>query len=1038
MPNRSLSTLASPSHHPCAGILLGCLLAVGASLGAQTTHTPFWIGGGSANDWSDAANWSDAPGGAGGWLPSGSGVAVATFNNAATVNVNAAWSIRRIMFSNTSGVVTMGGGGLLDVRLQTHNQYWINTSGAGGRTAGDLVLSYSGNVAEQLGHISSNGGSLALGNLFVTQADGTSATSISLSLRGASTSANNLVAGVVFDEATTPADRILQKIDTGRWTVGGAANNFTEVGVGRGALRFATAAALPSAAHVWLSTSSAGYSSTLELDGRHLTAAGLVATGGAQGATRIAGEGSLTVANGIVVDTVCFLVNGRVNSGGHVAIAESGILGGDGSLALSAGKDIVIEGVLAPGMVNSLTSADRYSLPGSLELSLAGSGRLRFAPGSVLAFDLGGTDAASDKIVFATTGDWLAGSGNATLALTGVVDHNKVHTLFRNVTTDGFAFESIIGYDDSGYIARLERVGNDYQLRFTPMYRLPAYNGYWLKSSGVENETFGDLVLSYSGNVAEQIGHISSTGGSLALGDLFVTQAGGTTATSIALSLRGTSTSANNLVAGVVFDEATTPGGRILQKTDTGRWTVGGAANNFTEVRIVRGALRFATASALPSAALVRLSTSSADYSSTLELNGRHLAAGRLVATGGAQGATRVAGEGSLTVANGIAIDAVWFLANGQVNSGGDVALATGGILAGDGALSLSADKDIVIGAGATLSPGNVSSLTSASRQSQAGTLTLSLAGSGKLRFETDSVLSLDLGATDAVSDKIVFATTGDWLAGGGGATLALKGAIDYGKTYTLFRNVTTAGFTFERITGYDDSRYIARLERVGDDYRLGFAAAFVVSKEEVFVDYLFDPADRMLHDRWARQPSRPAPGIITVADSGDLPALRPQAGQPVQLTVLDLPAGPLTLSLWVRPDPPLSTAPQIIRAGNVVTLGIDKNNRYHVSRSNDDRRPQTAVASVPVESGRWQHLAVTHDGVSLALYIDGRLAATQACRGRKTSGRDSVEALGSRGTGLDPFHGLIAAYTVYNRDFTAAEIAALAQIPPSSGPHTP
>ncbi|AHF91078.1 laminin [Opitutaceae bacterium TAV5] len=201
------------------------------------------------------------------------------------------------------------------------------------------------------------------------------------------------------------------------------------------------------------------------------------------------------------------------------------------------------------------------------------------------------------------------------------------------------------------------------------------------------------------------------------------------------------------------------------------------------------------------------------------------------------------------------------------------------------------------------------------------------------------------------------------------------------------------------------------------------------VSKEETFVDYIFDAERQVLRDRWGRQPDRPAPGIAPVAETGGAPALRPQAGKPVRLTGLDLPAGPLTLSLWVRPDAPLSGAPQVIRAsGSVLTLGIDGQNRYQVTRSDDDRRPQSATAAEPVGPGRWQHLAATHDGVTLALYVDGRLVATQSCRGRKTSHSDSGEALGSRGDGSNPFRGLIAAYAVYNRAFTAAEIAALAR----------
>lgn len=203
------------------------------------------------------------------------------------------------------------------------------------------------------------------------------------------------------------------------------------------------------------------------------------------------------------------------------------------------------------------------------------------------------------------------------------------------------------------------------------------------------------------------------------------------------------------------------------------------------------------------------------------------------------------------------------------------------------------------------------------------------------------------------------------------------------------------------------------------------------IPKEEIFVDYVYDPEAGELRDRLGRQPSRSAPGIERVADSGGLPALRPSAKQPVQLTGLDLPAGPLTLTLWIRPDSGSSNAPQTIRSSNVLAIGIDKTGHYQVTRNDDNRRPQTATATTPLVPDRWQHLAATHDGATLSLCLDGKLIASTPCRGRKTSYSDSIEVLGSQSGGRNPFRGLIASYTVYNRPLTSAEITTLARTPP-------
>lgn len=155
-----------------------------------------------------------------------------------------------------------------------------------------------------------------------------------------------------------------------------------------------------------------------------------------------------------------------VQSGGTLSIAgvtTSTTLGGTtaqtlqgtGTVNLGA-KTMVIGnlGTLAPG-----------ASPGTLQLT-ATTGKLDFASGSEIAFELG---TSSDLISFTTAGDWLSGSGNATLALSLITgfDYGNTYTIFENVTTAGFAFTDITGYDTAGYSANFVQNGDNYDLSFS-------------------------------------------------------------------------------------------------------------------------------------------------------------------------------------------------------------------------------------------------------------------------------------------------------------------------------------------------------------------------------------------------------------------------------------------------------------------------------------------------------------------------------------------------------------------------------------------
>jgi hypothetical protein len=132
--------------------------------------------------------------------------------------------------------------------------------------------------------------------------------------------------------------------------------------------------------------------------------------------------------------------------------------------------------------------------------------------------------------------------------------------------------------------------------------------------------------------------------------------------------------------------------------------------------------------------------------------------------------------------------------------------------LVGDGLVDLGVNT-LTIGTDGSVAPGN-----------SPGTLTFDVSSGGKLDFAAGSSVLFELGTS---SDLIAFSSAGDWLSGSGNAELALSllGGFDYGDTYTIFDNVTTSGFSFGTITGYDDVNYTANFAQSGSQYQLSFTA---------------------------------------------------------------------------------------------------------------------------------------------------------------------------------------------------------------------
>ena len=204
--------------------------------------------------------------------------------------------------------------------------------------------------------------------------------------------------------------------------------------------------------------------------------AGLIS--GSGGVTK-SGAGTLTITgNNTYTGTTqisggALQLAGALNGTSGVSVAQGATLetDADAGIALGGtGARMDVEGVLASGGTGA----------GQLNLALGAGGKLGFAAGSILSFNLGATP---DLIAFDQVGDWLDGSGKATLQLSAV-DHGQAYTVFRNASTQNFMFANIAGYDATNYTANFFQSGDDYNLSFSAV-PVPEADTYLLMLAGL-------------------------------------------------------------------------------------------------------------------------------------------------------------------------------------------------------------------------------------------------------------------------------------------------------------------------------------------------------------------------------------------------------------------------------------------------------------------------------------------------------------------------------------------------------------------------
>jgi hypothetical protein len=159
----------------------------------------------------------------------------------------------------------------------------------------------------------------------------------------------------------------------------------------------------------------------------------------------------------------------------------------------------------------------------------------------------------------------------------------------------------------------------------------------------------------------------------------------------------------------------------------------------------------------------------------------------------------------------------------------------------------------------------------------------------------------------------------------------------------------------------------------------------------------------------------------------------------------LDLSSG-MTLEAWVKPSG--------VAGWNTVLLKEGAGNMaYELYANNPDiARPagyfttpggglRGVTGTAALQANVWTHLAVTYDGASMRLYVNGALARTVARTGAIVATNGPLHIGGNEVWGGEWFTGLLDEVRIYNRALSATEIKAdmsgstLPEPPPNSAP---
>lgn len=164
--------------------------------------------------------------------------------------------------------------------------------------------------------------------------------------------------------------------------------------------------------------------------------------------------------------------------------------------------------------------------------------------------------------------------------------------------------------------------------------------------------------------------------------------------------------------------------------------------------------------------------------------------------------------------------------------------------------------------------------------------------------------------------------------------------------------------------------------------------------------------------------PSGRAGGALTFDGSNDMVTVADAAS-------LDLTAG-MTIDAWVRPEVIGDWSTVVLKeaaGGLAYGLYASDNGSRAAGYVNVGGGDEAAFSPGDISTGTWTHLALTFDGASLRLYVDGTLVRTTAVSGPI---RTTTRALRIGGNAVwgEWFSGTIDEVNVYDRALTPAEIA--------------
>lgn len=138
-------------------------------------------------------------------------------------------------------------------------------------------------------------------------------------------------------------------------------------------------------------------------------------------------------------------------------------------------------------------------------------------------------------------------------------------------------------------------------------------------------------------------------------------------------------------------------------------------------------------------------------------------------------------------------------------------------------------------------------------------------------------------------------------------------------------------------------------------------------------------------------------------------------------------PANQISIAFWMNPSNVSNGYQHIVfKQGPVVTSYGVWLNGDHVYMEDNDNSVRSLTSNAALSVGQWHYIAVTYDGTTQKLYIDGALDNSQSLPGITLTYQNSPVKIGA-GDYNNPFSGKIDDLRIYNRALSDNEVTDLA-----------